>query len=768
MVMLRSLLEIKSEDPAIETRQRIESTLIALDPSLAEGLPMLFDFLELANPDESPEILNPETHQRWLLGYIIRVLHATSQGRTCVFVVEDLQWFDPSSELFLEKFIDSIEETKTLLLVNFRPDYHPAWMATSCYQQLPLRMLDEASVMGMLAQLLGDHPSVSDLPRAIYDRCRGNPFFIEEVVYSLVDQEVLVGERQHYQLTTPIPQLAVPATVQAVLEARIDQLPDREKQLLQTASVIGGRFHAELIRDVLTDAPIEIDAALKHLVRLDFVFESARHPSTEYTFTHPLILEVAYHSQLNDSRAQIHRRVAEALEARSEADSDGRNVELAYHWEEAQVHMKAARWHARAGEGFGLRNVQAAERHWRSVLELIEETPECAEKARLGLTAQIWLLRLSWRLGFGRDEVRHIFREGLDLAHRTQDDHGRAILMLCYANQCAAEGNHEDHRRHVEEACRISEQLHSPGLERASRLALVNGLSVQGRLDAALEISEDEDTGAAWQPSSNPGRGAETHRAYSLASMARLHSMTGQLNAAGHELERADAIARKLEEPEMRGHLHNIRVHHALNTGDRTMALAHGIEATRLADETGMPRLRADAYASFGDAQLLAEDWHASIGSFNRARGIVGEREGLASMLPRILLGISQAELGLGNFQQALATLETILSRPELAETRILELNTQLTLARALLRAHGSDAADAIQKAISSALELVEETGARAYRPVVHRILAEVAQVIGDEATRRLQLEKAHRLYREMGATGHAQALAPEISLEVA
>ena len=167
--------------------------------------------------------------------------------------------------------------------------------------------------------------------------------------------------------------------------------------------------------------------------------------------------------------------------------------------------------------------------------------------------------------------------------------------------------------------------------------------------------------------------------------------------------------------------------------------------------------------AAFGDARLLAEDWDASIASFNRARAIVDDREGLASMLPRILLGIAQAELGLGRCQEALATWEGILGRPDLAGTRILELDTHLALARALLRARGSDAADAIQNAISCALELVEETGARAFRPAVHRILAEVAQFIGDEATRRIQLKMAHRLYREMGATGHAHALAPDM-----
>src|SRR5262249_35344243 len=158
-----------------------------------------------------------------------------SRREPTVSLIEDLHWIDRGSEAFIENLVDALPGTRTLLLVNFRPEYHAAWTQRSYYQQLPLAPLSPEAIATLLHDLVGRDASVKALPDVICERTGGNPFFIEEVVQALVEDGSLVGAKGAYRLAKPIEKIAVPSTVQAVLGARIDRLESREKHLLQTA-----------------------------------------------------------------------------------------------------------------------------------------------------------------------------------------------------------------------------------------------------------------------------------------------------------------------------------------------------------------------------------------------------------------------------------------------------------------------------------------------------------------------------------------------------
>jgi predicted ATPase len=160
-------------------------------------------------------------------------------ARDRVILLEDLHWFDGASDAFLETAVESVPATRDLWLVTFRPEYQSRWTQRSYYQQLPLQALGPEAIRALLRDQLGEDPSVGALPEAIHARTKGNPFFIEEVVQLLVESGHLTGARGAYRLTTAVEALEVPASVQAVLAARIDRLAEREKQVLQTAAVIG-------------------------------------------------------------------------------------------------------------------------------------------------------------------------------------------------------------------------------------------------------------------------------------------------------------------------------------------------------------------------------------------------------------------------------------------------------------------------------------------------------------------------------------------------
>ena len=312
----RASYGIADDDTPEATRAKIAGRLLLMDESFRESLPFVFDLFGVPDPAHPAPAIDPEQRQKRLHGVVKRVLHDPDYGGTRVLLLEDLHWFDGASDAFLETMIESAPATRDLLLLNFRPEYEARWMQRSFYQQLPLQPLGPEAIREFLRDQLGADPSVAALPKTIHERTKGNPFFIEEVVQSLVESGHLAGSHGAYRLTTPIDALEVPASVQAVLAARIDRLPEREKNVLQTAAAIGKTFPEKLLRRVLGSVS-EFDEtaqnqALSALVTAEFLFEAALYPELEYSFKHPLTQEVAQGSQLRERRIAVHAAVAEA------------------------------------------------------------------------------------------------------------------------------------------------------------------------------------------------------------------------------------------------------------------------------------------------------------------------------------------------------------------------------------------------------------------------------------------------------------------------
>ncbi len=315
------------------------------------------------------------------------MIEALSRRAPVVTLLEDLHWFDSGSEAFLEVLVETATTTRSLLVLNFRPEYRAGWMQKSYYQQLPLQPLTAESVGEMLRDLLGTDPSLANLAATIRERTGGTPFFIEEMVQTLAEDGSLVGTRGSYQLTRPVANLALPATVQAVLAARIDRLPEREKEVLQTAAVIGKEVPEAILRQVSAVTGDELATALRTLITADFLYETALYPEAEYTFKHPLTQEVAYQAQLGDRRARLHGSVARALQALYPDKLDERAALIAHHLEQAGEALDAARWHARAAQWAGTHDRDAALRHWQRVRKILAPMTDSQEAISLALAS---------------------------------------------------------------------------------------------------------------------------------------------------------------------------------------------------------------------------------------------------------------------------------------------------------------------------------------------------------------------------------------------
>ena len=217
-------------------------------------------------PDDSPfRSLDPPQRRQRLLQALKRVLLRESQVQPLLLVFEDLHWIDTETQALLDSLVESLPTARLLLLVNYRPEYQHSWGSKTYYTQLRLDPLPPASADELLQALLGDDPSLAPLKQLLIARTEGNPFFLEESVRTLVETGVLVGERSASRLAQALPTIQVPATVQAVLAARMDRLPPEDKRLLQTAAVIGTEVPLALLQTIAEEPAEVLHRSLAHL-----------------------------------------------------------------------------------------------------------------------------------------------------------------------------------------------------------------------------------------------------------------------------------------------------------------------------------------------------------------------------------------------------------------------------------------------------------------------------------------------------------------------
>src|SRR5207244_2676894 len=286
-----------------------------LDPALQDTVPALLALLDAVLEDSPFVQLDPPQRRQRTLDALKRIFLRESQEQPLLLVFEDLHWIDAETQALLQSLVESLPTTRILLLVNYRPEYQHGWGSKTYYAQLRLDPLAAVSADALLQVLLGDDASLQPLIHLLITRTEGNPFFLEESVRTLVETGVLIGEPGAYRLGQVLPTIQVPATVQAVLAARIDRLPPEEKRLLQTAAVIGYDVPLPLVQAIAELPEADLHRGLAHLQAAEFLYETRLFPEREFTFKHALTHEVAYGSLLQERRRALHAQVVTALEA---------------------------------------------------------------------------------------------------------------------------------------------------------------------------------------------------------------------------------------------------------------------------------------------------------------------------------------------------------------------------------------------------------------------------------------------------------------------
>lgn len=238
--LLKSYCDITAQDSPREMRGKLVARVLTLDAGLEPALPALSEIIGLDSREDRWRSLDGRERRRRTLEAVKDLLLRESEVQPVAVVFEDLHQIDAESQAVLDTLVEALAAARLLLLVNYRPEYQHRWERKAFYRQLRLEPLPQESAEELLQSLLGDDPALQPVKSLLVTRTEGTPFFLEEMVRTLVETKILVGERGGYRLARVVEEVEVPATIQATLAARIDRLPPEVKQVLQTASVIGG------------------------------------------------------------------------------------------------------------------------------------------------------------------------------------------------------------------------------------------------------------------------------------------------------------------------------------------------------------------------------------------------------------------------------------------------------------------------------------------------------------------------------------------------
>ena len=496
MELLRNYFQITAQDDERRCREKVLGKMLTLERQFESAVPYLLCVLGIGETDAALAEMDSAIRRDRAFDAITRLLTRESRDQPVQLIFEDLQWLDRETDAFLAHFIAHVPDSRILLLVNYRPEYQPNWQYADECTRLRLESLTAIEAQGLLTALLGDDAALAPLKQLVLEKTEGNPFFMEEVVQTLVEEKSLVGEPGRYRIEQTPATLHIPATVQGVLAARIDRLRVPEKELLQTLAVIGKEFPFSLVQRICGGRGGQADETLRQLLAnleaAEFIYERPAFPEVEYSFKHALTQEVAGHSLLTERRSALHELAAQALEALFPSRIADYCSELAHHYSLSGNVPKAVEYLHRAAQQ-AIRHAahQDAMHHLGAALQLLERLPETPSRKQQELTL---LLALGPTLmdvrGYGAPEVAATYERALSLCDEIGETEQRFAALLGLRIHHMSRAQHASARAFSERMLRMALEANDPSLLVEAHGALGVSCFLQGEFADARAHEE--------------------------------------------------------------------------------------------------------------------------------------------------------------------------------------------------------------------------------------------------------------------------------------
>jgi tetratricopeptide (TPR) repeat protein len=704
--LVRRYFAIEDVDGPDVIREKVTDAVLSRHEELASCLTPLLSLLDIAVDDPSWSSLDPPRQRQRIQDAAKRLLLGESRIQPLLLVVEDLHWIDAATQAWLDGLVESLPRARLLLLINYRPEYQQRWGSKTYYSQLRLDALPPESAADLVHALLGDDPGLGPLERLLVER--GNPFVIEESALALAETGALIGERGAYRLTRSIDTIEVPATVQVILAARIERLAPDDRQLLQTASVIGKDVPVVLLHAVTDAGEDEVQRGLARLRAAEFLYETRLSPDAEYTFKHALTHEVGYGTLRDERRRDLHARIVGAIE-RVYPDRLTEHVErLAHHARQGELWDKAVTYLHQAGLKALARSVNSeAVSYFEQALVALGYRPTSRAVEEWAIDLRCDLHTALYPLG-ALDRAIEYLREAEGLARTLDDQRRLARLSVHMCHMLGRAGQPMQAIAVGEDARARAESLEDVPLQVTGQLYLGTACYISGdcrRTEAVmlrvLRLLEPDRTRDRFGLSAFPAVTTRTYLALALA-----------------------------------------------DRGEFERGISHGQDGVRLAEELDHPYSLAAMLWGLSYLHMLRGDAGRAIAPLER--GLAVSRAWSLTYLSVLFAGaLGRASALLGRPEEGLPPLEQALSGFEAMGNRGAQLLFLVYLGEAYVLADRRAAAlDFAERAVA----LTREVGQRGDEATALRLLGEVT-------ARQDPSEHAEGHYRE------ALALAEELEM---
>jgi class 3 adenylate cyclase/tetratricopeptide (TPR) repeat protein len=398
--ILKANFDVLEGDRAAEIREKITRGLKILGLGEALTVPYFLELLSVKDSGIAKISMSPEAKKDRIMEALKQIVLKGSEIRPLILAYEDLHWVDKSSEDVLKYVLENIPGARALMIFTYRPEFVHAWGSKSYHSQVTLNRLSNRESLTMATHLLGTEQIGSALEEFILEKTEGIPFFIEEFMKSLTDLRIIERKDNTYRIAKDIETVTIPATIQDVIMARVDSLPERAKGVLQTGSVVGREFSHDLINRVMALPEQELLSHLSALKDSEVLYERGIYPQSTYIFKHALTQEVAYNSLLLKRRKQIHKEIGKAIEALYPDRLEEHCELLAYHYARSASADNAVEYLDMANQKAAkLSAMEEAKAYFYEAMELLDALPEIEEnqQRRISLLvnqAEVFMLLL--------------------------------------------------------------------------------------------------------------------------------------------------------------------------------------------------------------------------------------------------------------------------------------------------------------------------------------------------------------------------------------
>src|SRR5712692_6268327 len=416
----RVVLRFDREESPQQKIGKLEGFLVQYGLPLAEAVPLCAALLSLPLPaDYAPLTVSPEQQKQQTLHALLTILLRIAAQQPVLFVMEDLHWVDPTTLEFLSLLVDQGPTARILALCTCRPDFSPPWTGRSHLTQVTGHRLPRRQATEMTDRVAHGKALPPEVVEQVVAKTDGVPLFVEELTKMVLESGLLQERENRYELTGPLPPLAIPATLHDSLMARLDRLA-AVKGLAQLGATLGREFAYELLQAVSPWDEDTLRRGLSQLVAAEFLYQQGLPPQATYVFKHALIQDAAYQSLLRSTRQQHHQHIAQVLEAHFPELCETQPELLAHHYTGAGLMVQAIPYWQRAGQRAIERSANLeAVAHLTRGLEVLATLPDTPERAQQELVMQTTLgPALMATKGLAAPEVEHAYTRARELCHQ--------------------------------------------------------------------------------------------------------------------------------------------------------------------------------------------------------------------------------------------------------------------------------------------------------------------------------------------------------------